>query len=140
MRQKGEKNTNNNHPALENNQLSFRDAMWNANPYLTILFDDSLNIVDCNPAAVTYFGFSSRQELLEHLLPLIVASVPEYQPDGSPSVPLQTRFEYVIQNGEIEFELEMVLQERRVPMLFTLKKVPMNSSFAKIQLSRCLLF
>ena len=114
----------------EDGARRFAAAMFDANPYINIIFDDKLRLVDCNPAAIEYFGYSSRGELLANLMGLIEDSIPDFQPDGSPSVKLPSRFDYVIQHGDMEFELELVLGQRRVPMRFTLKKVPLGDSFA----------
>ncbi|MDL2235860.1 response regulator [Christensenellaceae bacterium OttesenSCG-928-L17] len=107
----------------------FKEAMFDANPYISIVFDDTLQLVDCNPAAISYFGYETKEALLNGLLTLIHNSIPEFQPDGSTSVPLNRRFGYVIEHGQMEFELELVLSSRRVPMRFTLIKVPVGESF-----------
>lgn len=112
----------------ENNKLEL--AMFEASPYINIIFDDNLKLVGCNPIAVEYFNYSSKQELLDNLLDLIERSIPEFQPDGSISTPLSKRFDYVIENGAIEFEVEIVLDSKRVPMRFELKKIPYEGSFA----------
>ncbi|MDL2218206.1 response regulator [Christensenellaceae bacterium OttesenSCG-928-M15] len=111
---------------LEN---GFCGVMFNANPHIMVLFDETLRLVDCNPAALEYFGYENKEELLVHLIKLIDDSIPAFQPDGSPSTPLNKRFAYVIEHGYIEFEVEMVLHKRRTSMRFTLKKVPYGESF-----------
>ena len=105
-------------------------AMFDASPYINIIFNDNLDLVGCNKAAVEYFGFTSEQELLDNLLDYIEESIPDFQPDGSISTSLSKRFEYVIENGSMEFEIEMILYERRVPLRFELKKIKYENSFA----------
>lgn len=114
----------------ENNKLSL--AMFEASPYINIIFDDQLKLVGCNPAAIEYFGYSSDKELIDNLLAHIENSIPEFQPDGSISTPLSKRFEYVVEHGSIQFEVEMVLNEKRVPLRFELKKIPYEGTFAVV--------
>lgn len=107
----------------------YRKAMFNACPYTAVIFDDKVQIVDCNPMAVEYFGYQTSEELKEGLLPYLRDSIPEFQPDGSLSVPLENRFEYVIEHGQLEFEMELMVADQRRPLRITLAKVPDGDSF-----------
>lgn len=118
----------NNSKLTQKEKLSL--AMFEASPYINIIINDELKLVGCNPVAVKYFGFGSEQDLINNLLNYIEDSIPEFQPDGSISTPLSKRLEYVVENGSIEFEVEMVLEERRVPLRFELKKIPYEDSYA----------
>ena len=108
----------------------FSDAMFDANPYINLIFDDGMHLMDCNPAAVDYFGYANCDTLKDDLLHRIEESIPAFQPDGSPSIPFSKRFEYVREHGYIEFEVEMILGDRRIPMRFTLKKIEYKDTFA----------
>jgi len=39
-------------------------AMFDANPQVNVLFDSKFNIVDCNPAAIDFIGFKTREEMM----------------------------------------------------------------------------
>ena len=108
----------------------FSRTMFEASPYVSVLFDDQLQLVDCNPEAVEFFGFADREDLLQNLVALINAGIPEYQPDGRRSVPLAERFRTVIKTGGIDFETEFLLRGRGVPMRVSFRRVPYKGSFA----------
>ncbi len=113
---------------LEGSQL-FNKELFAANPYINVLFDDSFQPIDCNPSAVEYFKFESREALLKELLPFLQKIIPAIQPNGRPSIPLAQRFMDTIQSGYCEFETEFLLNEQRYPCHIVLKKIPTQSSF-----------
>jgi len=55
--------------------------LLDSSPLVAHFWDENFNIVDCNQAAVTLFGLSSKQEYIERYFEL----TPEFQPDGSRS-------------------------------------------------------
>jgi len=59
----------------------FTEIMLDSSPLCCHLWDADYNIVDCNEAAVTLFGFNSKQEFKKKFFDLS----PEYQPDGKHS-------------------------------------------------------
>ncbi|MDL2257632.1 response regulator [Eubacteriales bacterium OttesenSCG-928-K08] len=104
-------------------------AVFDANPYVNILFDKDLNAIDCNPATVAYLGFETKEQLLAGILPLIHKNMPDYQPDGKPSVPLTERIAQTIKEGYLEFETELNLNGQSTPMRFVMKKIPYKEDF-----------
>lgn len=107
----------------------YREAMYAACPYSAVVFNDKIQIVDCNPAAVKYFGYESEDELISGLLSYLHDSIPEFQPDGSPSISLEKRFAYVIEHGQLAFETELMIEGQRRPLRITFVKVPEGDSF-----------
>ncbi|MDR2733831.1 MAG: diguanylate cyclase [Spirochaetota bacterium] len=59
----------------------FTGLMLDSSPFCSHLWDAEYSIVDCNEAAVTLFGFASKQEFKDNFFDLS----PEYQPDGQRS-------------------------------------------------------
>jgi len=55
--------------------------MLNAMPLSANFWDENLNIIDCNQAAVTMFGLNNKQDYIDNYFNL----TPEFQPDGSRS-------------------------------------------------------
>ena len=51
--------------------------MMEASPYANMLFDTSLRLLDCNPAACAYFGFAGKAEMQKGFLQ---AMKPRYGP------------------------------------------------------------
>ena len=107
-------------------------AMFESNPYINLLFDDHYCIVDCNPAAVEYFRFDSKEALLEGFTPFIEESIPPTQPTGAPSIPLHERFLTVMKTGYIEFETELVIHGQFAPFRVVMKKIRNEDTFAII--------
>ncbi|MDR1193565.1 MAG: response regulator [Peptococcaceae bacterium] len=105
-------------------------AMFEANPHVNVLFNDQLQLIDCNPAAVTYMGFPSKEALLGGFTRFMITSVPDRQSNGEPSVPLPERLQAVIRDGLAQFETELIVKDAPVTMSVVLKRIPYGDSFA----------
>ncbi len=64
--------------AFQQDAVERTRLMLDATPLACTLWDDQCRMLDCNLEAVKLFGFSNRQECLEHFW----SSMPEHQPDG----------------------------------------------------------
>jgi PAS domain S-box-containing protein len=82
---------------------AFRKRVFDASPVAIGVMDPvAFKLVDCNPAAVQIFGFSSREETLS-TTPLDVAA--PVQDDGTPSMDKARHYvERVLAEGTIIFE------------------------------------
>lgn len=109
---------------------STNNAMFEGNPHVNLIFNDHFQIIDCNPAALRYFGFSSKEHFLKGFVSLLQASIPPYQSDGSPTVPLRERMYEAVEKGYCEFEMEIVLHGIPAPLNAVLKRIPYEDSFA----------
>ncbi|MDR0561792.1 MAG: response regulator [Spirochaetaceae bacterium] len=107
-----------------------RQALFDANPHVNVILDDSFHPVDCNPVTVQFFGFSSKEETLQKVVPFVNAGIPECQPNGMKSVSMEERFKYVVQYGYHDFETELVLWGKSVPLRIILKRIDYEDSFA----------
>lgn len=105
-------------------------AMFEANPYPNVIFNDKFEIVDCNPAAIAYLGFSTKEELVRGAAALIRESIPDFRPDGTPAVTMEERLSQAVRHGYCEFETELNLRGKRVAMQFILKRIKYRDSFA----------
>ena len=103
--------------------------MLNLSPCISIILSAELNPIDCNETAVNYMGYKTKKELLDHFLPDLTKSIPTFQPDASPTIPLQTRIKYVVEHGSHDFEMEIVLNNIRVPVRFMLRKVEFEDTY-----------
>jgi signal transduction histidine kinase/ActR/RegA family two-component response regulator len=106
-------------------------AMFNANPYINILFDDRYNLVDCNPAAIKYFGFFSKKDFLDNFMPLLRASLGPLRANSRREM-LRRQFEQAVKLGYTAFEGNFNLRDRMRPISVVLKRIPYNRSFAII--------
>ena len=105
-------------------------AMFDANPYINVLFDSSFRVIDCNPAAVSFFGFNTKEELLTGLVEAMIKSIPSIQPDGRVSVPLSERLMTAAKDGNIKFETELHMNGEKRNLDVEFKKIPYKGSFA----------
>ena len=105
-------------------------AMFDSNPYVNVLFDSEGNVLDCNPAAIHYFGFSSKKDFIQNFTAKLSGSIPAIQPGGRQSIPLQERLEITAKQGYKEFETELIVDGRRSPLSVQMKRVPYEDSYA----------
>ncbi|MCL2488806.1 MAG: ATP-binding protein [Oscillospiraceae bacterium] len=105
-------------------------AMFEANPHINVLFDSALKIIDCNPAALKFFEFETKEELLAGLIERITASIPAIQPSGRISIPLAKRLMTAVKEGFVKFETELIMGAVRRNLDVEFKKIPYKDSFA----------
>ncbi len=109
---------------------AFNNALFAGNPYVNVLVNDKFQPTDCNPAALEFFGFATKAELLSGLMERVNASIPPFQPDGSPSVTLAERYRYVIEHGTLDFETQLMLNGSPTPTRVVMKKFEDRDSFS----------
>jgi len=107
-------------------------AMFESNPQINILFDSNFKVVDCNPAAVSFMGFASKEEMLAGFVERMVKSIPAFQPNGQPSVSMAERLIATARTGYAKFDtvIRMGGIERNLSM--ELKRIPYEGSFAVV--------
>ena len=105
-------------------------AMFDSNPNANILLDKEGNVLDCNPAAIRYFGFSAKRDFIPNFNAKLAASTPKTQPDGQPSIPLSERLAVAAHQGYNEFETELIVDGRVSPLSVQMKRVPYEDSYA----------
>ncbi|MCL2741863.1 MAG: ATP-binding protein [Oscillospiraceae bacterium] len=105
-------------------------AMFDSNPHINIMFDDKFRLVDCNPAAMQFFGYEDKETLLRDFIGLMVRSIPAYQPDGRASIPLPDRLVKAVKDGYVNFETEIVIGGARKNLDVIFKRITYESSFA----------
>ena len=106
--------------------------MLDANPHMNAMLDSSFNVIDCNPAAYRFLGFETKEEMLAGFTARFVQSIPEFQPDGTPSVPLSVRLMTAVKEGYSKFESELRINGNTVIVDIELKRIPYGDSFALV--------
>ena len=104
-------------------------AMFEANPHINLLFDSGFKTIDCNPAAVNFFGFKTKEELLAEFVPRIVRSIPAFQPDGRVSIPLSERLVNAAKEGSGKFETELFIGGVKRNLDVEFRRIPYENSF-----------
>ena len=108
-------------------------AIFEANPHINILFDSSFRPIDCNPAALAFMGFETKEEMLAGFIPRLAKRIPETQPNGRRSVPLAERLASVVKDGSVKFETELHMEEGARRMLdVEFKKIAYGEDFAVV--------
>jgi len=108
-------------------------SMFESNPHINLLFDDKLNIIDCNPGAVAFLGFHSKQELLDGFIDIISRTLPSVFSNGQQPQTLTQRLKTAAEEGRLRFETELHFSAddiRRLSVDF--RKIPYKGSFAVV--------
>ena len=104
-------------------------AILEANPQIHILFDSSFTVIDCNPAAVKFMQFDTKEDLISGLVAKLVKSIPKFQSDGRVSIPLPERLMAAARDGFIKFDTDLVLDGEEKNLSVEFKRIPHKDSF-----------
>ena len=104
--------------------------MLDVNPHINIMFDSKFSIVDCNPAAISFMGFGSKQEMLAGFGKRLAESIPDILSNGRHSRPISEWFIDAAKEGAVKFETELILNGSMRNINVELKKIPFENSFA----------
>ncbi|MCL1793133.1 MAG: PAS domain S-box protein [Oscillospiraceae bacterium] len=107
-------------------------SMFDLNPHIIILFDSKFRVIDCNPAAIKFMNFDTKEEMLNGFVARMIASIPPFQPDGRPSVPLPERLMQTVKDGVVDFETELIINGLTRIFNVELKKIPYENDFAVV--------
>ena len=124
--------TENRDSICNKNDIGEGQMLLDLNPCMSIVLSSELKPIKCNATAIDYFGYQSNDDLLSNFLPDLFKSIPAFQPDASPTIAFNTRIEYVVEYGRHDFDMEIVLHEKRVPLRFMLRKVETNNTYVII--------
>ncbi|GHU67814.1 hypothetical protein AGMMS49983_19540 [Clostridia bacterium] len=105
-------------------------ALFDANPHINLLFNDKFQLINCNPAALAYLGFDTKEEMLAGFFERLRAVIPEIQPDGRRSRSFTDIMQKVAEEGFVEFESEINLGGRQLFGGGYFRRIPYESSFA----------
>ena len=105
-------------------------AMFESNPHINVLFDSNFKVVDCNPAGLKFMGFNTKEELLAGFVERMTKSIPAFQPDGRPSIPLAKRLMTAVTEGRVNFETEILMSGVKLNLSVEFKRIPYENNFA----------
>jgi signal transduction histidine kinase/CheY-like chemotaxis protein/HPt (histidine-containing phosphotransfer) domain-containing protein len=102
-------------------------AMLDAMPMACVFLDERGNAIDCNAAAPQLFGINDKEEFLE----CRDEWMPEYQPDGSRSLPKKKKLiRDAFKSGSIHFEwMYQTPSGEELPVSVRLVRVKWNDMF-----------
>jgi PAS domain S-box-containing protein len=105
-------------------------VMFESNPYINILFDDNFKLIDCNPEAVTFMSFKSKQDLLDGFVEFVARSLPPVLSNGQHPLTLAERLKTAVREGMLKFETELFFNNSVHRLNVDFRKIPYKGSFA----------
>jgi PAS domain S-box-containing protein len=88
--------------------------------------------VDCNPNALSFFGFTTKEDFIVGVIERLSNALPRFQPDGRSSITVAERLTAAAKEGYSRFETELNLGNQRKNLLFELVRIPYKNTFAII--------
>ena len=101
-----------------------RQNLYNLNPNINIIVDSDYNVIDCNPSAIKFYGFDSKEEFKKLAMEKLNNSVLVKMHSGFDTIPINRRFEDVSIQGETSFDTMLSLDGEEIPCHFDLKMIP----------------
>ena len=105
-------------------------VMLDVNPHINIVFNNQFKVFDCNAAAIKFLGYETKEEFIAKFAKRITQSIPPYQSNGRPSIPLSERFATAVKEGSVRFETDMVMAGEMRTLDVNFKRIPYEDSFA----------
>jgi PAS domain S-box-containing protein len=107
-------------------------AMFDSNPHINLLFDDSFKVIDCNPGALKFLGFNTKQELLDGFSDFVSRTLPLVFSNGQIPQDLTQRLKTAAEEGAINFETELYFDDVIHRLSVDFRKIPYKDSFAVV--------
>ena len=106
--------------------------MFNHNPHIKIVLDSSFNVIESNPAACTFFGFDTKEELHAGFKERLAQYIPTHQSNGAVSTTLEEDLATTLELGRMEFETELLIDGEIKVVAVDMKSVPLDDDFVII--------
>ena len=97
--------------------------IYNANPQINFIVGLDLQIIDCNPAAISFYGYENRDELKKNVLKKVSDAIPRLRQDGTVSLPVAQRIADAQQYGETSFDTVLIFDGKKIPFHFDMRRV-----------------
>jgi len=104
-------------------------AMFETNPHINVVFDDSFKLIDCNPEALTFLGFRSREDLFNGFEDFIKRSIPPVLSNEQRPMSMIERLATAAKEGKVRFETELNLNGDTRRLSVDFRKIPYKDSF-----------
>ena len=105
----------------EERQVS--QAIYDSNPQINFIMRFDFSIVDSNPAALKFYGFSNKDELKKGILPKLNRAILKKMPNGADSIPVAQRIADANRLGATSFDTLLKFDGEIIPFHFDLKRV-----------------
>ena len=105
-------------------------AIFESNPHMNVMFDSELNVIDCNPSAIKFMGFSNKDEMISGFAEEMTKSIPPFQAGGRPSRSVGEVLMSAAKDGYIKDEIELVIRNKTRILDMEIKRIPYGDGFA----------
>jgi PAS domain S-box-containing protein len=102
-------------------------ALFNANPHINLLFDNSLRLINCSPVTVEYFGFSSKETFLAQFMRFI-RTITFISSSEDIFLYFRERLTYTARYGYCTFEIKVLFHEKIIPLRVICKRLTMTDT------------
>ena len=102
--------------------------IYDSNPQINFIVSLDFKVIDCNPAALRFYGYKNKDELKAGVVAKIAGSIPPIMPNGMESIPISKRFADANQYGDVSFDTLLVFDGEEIPFHFDLKRVKYKNS------------
>ena len=109
--------------------------MTESNPQMNILFYDDFMAVDCNPAALRFMGFDSKEDMLAVFAErnkLVIPVMTDFKADGWSTTLLVERLMTAAKTGFKKFNIELIIRGVMHNLDVEFKQIPYKNSFVTI--------
>ncbi|MDR3311290.1 MAG: response regulator [Oscillospiraceae bacterium] len=109
-------------------------ATFDSSPYMSILFDERMRFVNCNPAAMKFLGYTDKAKLRAEFAAAAANAIPDAQLEtGQKSVALSERLAAAARDGTNSFESELIGSdgERRSTTIY-ITRIPYETGFGYV--------
>ena len=100
-----------------------RQALYDSNPHINFIVDLDYNVIDCNPAALRFYGFKDKAEFTKELIKKLNESILERMPNGALSISIGQRLADAAAQGETSFDTILLFDGEEIPFHFDLKAI-----------------
>jgi PAS domain S-box-containing protein len=120
------------HVAVRNleSERQSSQALFDANPNVGMIFDDQFQVIDCNPAAMEYYGFSDKEDFRSDFFRVLRDCIPQTQTSGEYTTPFDERVRLALRDGSHEFETSLIIRGELTPVHMTMKTIRQGEGFA----------
>ena len=98
-------------------------AIYDSNPQINFIITLDYEVIDCNPAALRFYGYDNKEELKTSVLAKLNSSILKKMPNGADSIPIGERIADAKLRGETSFDTLLEFDGEIIPFHFDLKLV-----------------
>ncbi|MCL2867030.1 MAG: PAS domain-containing protein, partial [Clostridia bacterium] len=99
-----------------------------SNPQMTILFDDDFNVIECNPTALLFMGFASKEDMFSALAKRSRNIMPDFRSNEWASTMMIERLITAAKQGLRKFGIEMIVSGTMRNLDVEFRKIPYKNS------------